>query len=161
MKIKLSPYKKFFLLALIIIFASCLLAASTLVRAQGNKGQLPGAGSLPGSGDPPNTGGSGVPDDEGGSGVPDSDSSFTFKVPNPLSCGKLQECLSKIIDTIFYLSIPVVTAMVLYGGMLIITGGYKPDNVTKGRKTILYAAVGFATVLLAQVVTVILMSIFA
>ena len=37
--------------------------------------------------------------------------------------------------------------MVLYGGFLILTAGDKPEQITKGKNTILYAAIGYTIIL--------------
>ena len=96
----------------------------------------------PGSGQPPS----------GGGGTP-----FTITLPNPLACtsttpGSSQVfcILDKILTVLFNLSIPITTIMVLVGGFQILTAAGDPEKFKTGRKTILYAVVGFAVVFLAN-----------
>ncbi len=49
--------------------------------------------------------------------------------------------------------------MVLYGAFQIMTAGGKPEQVSSGRKTILYAVIGYAVVLLATSVVPLLTEI--
>jgi hypothetical protein len=49
--------------------------------------------------------------------------------------------------------------MVLVGGFQLMMAGGDTEKVTRGRKTILYAAVGFAVVLLAKSVALIIQNI--
>ncbi len=72
-----------------------------------------------------------------------------FTIPNPLSCSELQECVKDIINSLIILAAPVVAVMVVIGGFQILTAGGDPEKFSRGRKTILYAAVGFGAILLA------------
>lgn len=73
-----------------------------------------------------------------------------FKIPNPLSCDTLGKCAENIIKDLLLLSVPIVTVMVVIGAYQILTAGGDPEKFKTGRKTIVYAAVGFAVLLLAQ-----------
>jgi len=83
------------------------------------------------------------PDDQGGG-------SRVFTIPNPLSCANFQDCLGRIIQGLIVLAAPVLVVMVIVGAYQILTGGAEPENLSKGKKTIIYAAIGFAVILLAQ-----------
>jgi len=82
---------------------------------------------------------------------------------NPLSCtggtSPVQCVTTSIIDGLFKISIPIVAIMVLVGAFQIMTAAGNSEKVTKGRTTILYAVVGFAIVLLAESVAVILQNL--
>lgn len=57
------------------------------------------------------------------------------------------------------IAIPLATIMVLIGAFQFITGGGDPEKISKARKTILYAAIGFAVALIASGVSSIIKSI--
>ncbi len=73
-----------------------------------------------------------------------------FTISNPLTCANFQDCLQRIIQGLIILAAPVVVVMVVVGAYQILTGGAEPENISKGKKTIIYAAIGFAVILLAQ-----------
>ncbi len=77
-------------------------------------------------------------------------------LPNPLACGDIPCVVGKIINILFDISIPIVAIMVLIGGFQILTAGGNEEKFKLGRKTILYAAIGFGVILIANsVVTII------
>lgn len=57
------------------------------------------------------------------------------------------------------IAIPLATIMVLVGAFQFMTGGGNPEKISKARKTILYAAIGFAVALIASGVSSIIKSI--
>jgi Type IV secretion system pilin len=83
---------------------------------------------------------------------------------NPLACGSSSDpglvCIANAIWTaLFTISIPIVSVMVIVGAFQILTAAGNPEKVTKGRNTIIYAAVGFAIILLAGAVVTIIQNI--
>jgi len=56
------------------------------------------------------------------------------------------------------IALPLCTIMVLVGAFQLITSSGDPEKVSQGRKTILYAAVGFAIALVAGSITNIIKS---
>ena len=78
---------------------------------------------------------------------------------SPAEGGGLLCVAGNIIDALFKISIPIVAIMVLVGGFQIMTAGGNAEKVSSGRKTILYAAVGFVIVLLAESVVSIIQSV--
>ena len=46
--------------------------------------------------------------------------------------------------------------MVIYGGFQILTAGGTPEKFTTGRKTILYAVIGYGIIIISKGVTLIL-----
>lgn len=93
-------------------------------------GGSPGTGGSPGAGGSPGTSG----------------------FSNPLNCigtGKacIFDLLKKIIGYLITIGAPIVVIMVLYGGFLILTAGDSPEKVQGGRKTIQWAAIGYAIIL--------------
>ena len=84
----------------------------------------------------------------------------SITLPNPLSCADLFCLLEKVILVIFNIAIPVTVIMVLIGAFQILTAGGDPAKFATGQKTILYAAVGFALVILANSLVAIIRSFF-
>ena len=66
---------------------------------------------------------------------------------NPLGTTSIFELLKRIISYLIIIGAPIVVIMVLYGGFLILTAGDSPEKVQGGRKTIQWAAIGYAIIL--------------
>ncbi len=75
------------------------------------------------------------------------------QLPNPLCVGSITELLNNIIKGLLVIAIPIVTIMVLYGAFLIMSSAGDPGKIETGKKTILYAAIGFAILLIANGIT--------
>lgn len=88
-----------------------------------------------------------------------------FTIPNPLKCGNdpnlppVQDCLSRLIQGLIMVSVPIVVVMVIIGAYQFLTSSGSPEKVSNARKTIVYAAVGFAIILMAQALVFILRDI--
>jgi len=95
-------------------------------------------------------------DQPGGAGTPP-----IFTLTNPLSCNDFNQCVDKLTGNLLTISIPIAAIMILVGGFQIMTAGGNEENLTRGRKTLTYAAIGFAVVVLAKSVVTILQSIFS
>lgn len=79
-----------------------------------------------------------------------------IKIPNPLQAKTFTELIEKIGEFIFVISIPVTIIVVLAGAYQFITAAGEPEKLQKARATLLWAAVGFALVLISfSVVTII------
>lgn len=72
-----------------------------------------------------------------------------FEVQNPLGVKTVTELLSKIGGYFYGLSAAVATIMILYGAFQILTAGSNASQVTAGKNTIFYAALGLAIVFFA------------
>jgi hypothetical protein len=88
-------------------------------------------------------------------GNPTGSGGFEWRVPNPIGCdGAAGEppilCVWKKIYTfIWNISFPIATIMILVGAWQILTAGGEPKGFESGKKTILYAVIGLAIVLVA------------
>lgn len=86
------------------------------------------------------------------------------QLPNPFdpNCTgvSVNDVVTKIINFIFVFATPICVIMVLWGGFEMMTSAGDPEKFSTGRKTILYAAVGFVVVLLANSVATLIQSIF-
>jgi hypothetical protein len=75
---------------------------------------------------------------------------------DPLCGLTLAQVVQKITAVIAVIVAPIATIMVIYGGFQMITAAGDPERFGKGRKTLLYAAIGVAVTLIAsQVVQII------
>jgi hypothetical protein len=63
---------------------------------------------------------------------------------------KLEEILTKIKDTLKTLGYIVCAIFMIIGGYQMITASGDPKQFEKGRNTLLYAAIGFVVILLAD-----------
>ncbi|MCR4328032.1 MAG: hypothetical protein NUV53_00760 [Patescibacteria group bacterium] len=82
------------------------------------------------------------------------------QLTNPLGADNLQTMIANVAPALIAIAAPIATIMVLYGAFLMITSAGNEERISTGRKTILYAAVGFLAVLLASSVVPVIMSIF-
>ena len=85
---------------------------------------------------------------------------ISISLPNPLGCDDIACIAQKITDALLQVSIPIVAIMVLVGAFQMITSAGNPEKFASGEKTIRYAAIGFAIVLLATSLVSIIESIF-
>ena len=97
----------------------------------------------------------------------DTGGATNFPIPNPLSCGSdpehpgLEGCVRSVIRSLLILATPIVAVMVIIWGYQILTAGGDPEKFSKGKKTILYAAAGFAVILLANGVVLIIQDVLS
>lgn len=82
-----------------------------------------------------------------------------IKLTDPLGGQSFVDIMKSVINFVTWVSIPIVALMVLWGGFQLITSAGDPEKVSKGQKTILYAAIGFVVVLLAGGVVSIIKSV--
>jgi hypothetical protein len=89
-------------------------------------------------------------------------SSGNLTLQNPLGsgCTTLSCPLTAITNFLFTISIPICGIMILVGGFQMMTAGGNPEKFSSGRKTILYAVIGFVVVLLAGSVAALIQSLF-
>lgn len=78
---------------------------------------------------------------------------------NPLTCTDLNCVLQAIIKGIVGLAPPVVAIMVLIGGYQIVTAGGDPKKLQSGKQTVLWAAIGFAIIIIAQGVALVIQDV--
>lgn len=87
-----------------------------------------------------------------------------IKFPNPLgNCAptgnQLQCVIYLIIDKLILLSIPIVSALVIFAAYQIMTSAGDPEKFKTGTKTLLYTAIGFAIILASKGVALLLQDI--
>ena len=87
--------------------------------------------------------------------------SVSVTIINPLRCGDFQCVADAVARGLMLMAIPIVSIMVLWGGFNILTAGGNPEKLATGKKTVLYAVIGFAIVLVAQGVRFIVVELLA
>lgn len=95
------------------------------------------------------TGGSGGT--TGGLGGTTGGSGSGFNLQNPLGQGATPyTVLERITDYLIYISVIILPAIVIYGAFQILTAADNPEKFESGKKTILYAVIGFAIIISAR-----------
>lgn len=85
----------------------------------------------------------------------------TIKLPNPLGANTIPQLLDNIAGALVWFAAPIVTLMILVGAFQILTAGGNPENLIKGRKTITYAVIGFAVVLAAKSLSILMRNLLS
>lgn len=86
--------------------------------------------------------------------------SVTFINPLGSSCATLSCPLTVITNFLFTISIPLCGIFILVGGFQMMTAAGNPEKFSKGKKTLLYAVIGFVIVLLAGSVATLIQNLF-
>jgi len=69
------------------------------------------------------------------------------QLPNPLgSTSTVDSLLHRIVDWLVTVAAPIAAVMIIYGAFQTLFAGGDPEKFTKGRKTILYAVVGYGII---------------
>jgi len=84
---------------------------------------------------------------------------FKITFENPLNADNIWDLINNLIDLIYTISIPLLVIVVLWAGFTMITAGGKAENFKKGQNILLYAAIGFAIILLSKGVSLIISNI--
>jgi hypothetical protein len=82
-----------------------------------------------------------------------------LKLENPLGTESIIKVISNILNYFIYISVPILAFMILWGGFQILTAREDPEKVKNGRKTIIWASIGFAIILCSKGVALILLKI--
>lgn len=83
-----------------------------------------------------------------------------IQLANPLSCSDFGCIGQAVIGAIFAVAIPVTSIMVLIGGFQIMTAGGNEEKFSQGRRTLIYAAIGFGIILISGGVVSLIRSLF-
>lgn len=76
-----------------------------------------------------------------------------IELPNPLKVQNIADLLDRIVGFLQTIAIPIVAIMVIWGGFQMLFATGDPEKFKTGKKTIIYAAIGFAVILIAKGVT--------
>jgi magnesium-transporting ATPase (P-type) len=124
-----------------------LMGMSRVVFAQ--QGTSPGSGPAAPTG-APGAGGTTPGGAAGAAGAAGTGANTIVALPNPLSANNLQDVVASISKFLLIIAVPLVAVMALVGGFQMITATGNPEKFATGRKTLLYAVIGFAVVLLSS-----------
>jgi hypothetical protein len=69
---------------------------------------------------------------------------------SPIKYDSFVGLLKGISGELFWIAVPLVTLMVLYGSFQILTAAGNPERLEQGKKTIFYAVIGFVVFLIAS-----------
>ncbi len=83
----------------------------------------------------------------------------SITIINPVGTDSFQVVVQKVMSALITIATPIVAIMVLVGGFQILTAGGDPEKFGKGKKTILYAVIGYAVIILADGVVLIIKDI--
>lgn len=75
-----------------------------------------------------------------------------FTLQNPLGSQSIFTFLQNLINSLSGIAVFVGVLVIIYGGFLLLLGGGNPKMIEQGKKTILYAVIGVAVVLVAGVI---------
>ena len=78
---------------------------------------------------------------------------------NPLGKENIIDVINGVLNYLIYISVPILAFMILWGGFQILTARDDPEKVKNGRKTIQWASIGFAVILISKGVALILLKI--
>jgi hypothetical protein len=88
-------------------------------------------------------------------------SSNAVTLTNPLQVSTLNGAVANVTKYLLLIAVPLTAIMALVGGFQMITAGGDPEKFSTGRKTLTYAAIGFAVVLLAGSVAAIISNLLS
>jgi heme/copper-type cytochrome/quinol oxidase subunit 2 len=75
---------------------------------------------------------------------------YAVDIPSPISSQTFTELLNKIIDFIFYVSLPVAAIMITVAGFYFVTAAGEPEKIQKAKIMILWTLIGLLVVFLAK-----------
>jgi len=81
------------------------------------------------------------------------------EICNPLCTKSIVGVINNVLNYLIYISVPILAIMILVGGFQILTAKDSPEKVANGRKTIMYAVIGFTIILISKGVASILLRI--
>jgi hypothetical protein len=82
---------------------------------------------------------------------------------NPLgsNCTSLTCPVTSVSNFLFTIAIPLSAIIILVGGFQMMTAAGDPEKFSKGKKTLLYAVIGFVVILLAGSVATLIQNTFS
>lgn len=78
---------------------------------------------------------------------------------NPLTSNDIIQVINNVLNYLIYISVPFLALMILVGGFQILFARESPEKVASGRKTIQWAVIGFAIILISKGIALILLQI--
>ncbi len=100
-----------------------------------------------------------TPVPQGGFGT-SSDYVHSGLLPNPLRVSSIGDLINKIIDYLIIIAAPILTIMVLIGAFQIMFAEGNSEKWQTGKKTIVYAVIGYAIILLSKGISSLIANFF-
>lgn len=88
----------------------------------------------------------------------DPNETTNYVLPNPLGTDSFLDVINRILQGLTIIAIPIVAIIVVIGGFKLIVGGGSPESRTSAKNMILWSAIGFGILLLADSVALIVQS---
>lgn len=82
-----------------------------------------------------------------------------IKLENPLKTDDPIALLSSIVEWLIVAGAPIAVVMIIYGAFQIMTAQGNTDKFTTGRKTIVYAVVGYGIIICAWGIVAVIQSV--
>lgn len=73
-------------------------------------------------------------------------------VCNPLCYNTFQELIGALINILFVVALAIVPLMIVWAGMLFITGNGDPNKLSKAKNIMLYTVIGLGIILLSRAI---------
>ncbi len=70
----------------------------------------------------------------------------TYTIENPLGTKDIGELFRRLSGALLDIAIPIAVVMYVWAGILLLTAGGKPENVTKAKKFFLYTTIGLVVI---------------
>jgi hypothetical protein len=80
-------------------------------------------------------------------------------LPNPLGATSISDLINNIVTYLIEIATIILPIVLIYAAYLLMTAGGEMDRVIMGRKTITYAIIGYALILISKGVTMIVANI--
>lgn len=68
---------------------------------------------------------------------------------SPIGCNSFDQCIRDVVNYIGQVAIPIAIVMFVIGGFMFVTAGGSEERVSRGKKTLTWAAIGFVIILIA------------
>lgn len=69
--------------------------------------------------------------------------------------------IKSIVDWLFVIATPIAVGMIIFGAIQMLTAAGNPDRFAAGRRTVLYAVIGYAIILIGWGITSIIQSVLS
>lgn len=90
----------------------------------------------------------------------DNAANTSITLPNPLGVTNITDLIGKIIDLLIVFALPVVIVMIVWAAYLFMTSAGDPAKLTTARNALLWTVVGYAILLIAKGIGLIIQNFF-
>ena len=83
-------------------------------------------------------------------------SQYDIEIPNPLKVTSISSLIDRIVDYVIGIASIILPLVIIFGAYQMLWSGGDLEKIISGRKTITYAIIGFALVLISKGITMII-----